>query len=65
MHAKGHINWEGRWIPDDSPFDKANEYSLKKDLIKEFLEVAGKYKGRLKDKTIAEAASEVARKYEL
>ncbi|MBP1666873.1 MAG: hypothetical protein H6Q23_1733, partial [Bacteroidetes bacterium] len=48
-----------------SPIDKASEYSLKQDLIKELLEVAKKYQGRIKDNTIAEAATEVARKYKL
>jgi len=61
----GHLNWKGEWISDDSPFDKAGEYSLKKDLIKEFLEVAKKYQGRIKDNTIAEAANEVVKKYRL
>lgn len=61
----GHFDWKGEWISDESPFEKAGEYSLKKDLIKEFLEVAEKYKGRIKDKTIAEAALEVSKKYSL
>jgi hypothetical protein len=59
----GHLNWKGEWVSDESPFDKASEYSLKKDLIKEFFEVAKKYQGRVKDKTIAEAATEVVKKY--
>ena len=59
------INWKGEWISDESPFDKASEYSLKQDLIKELIEVAKKYQGIIKDETIAEAANEVARKYEL
>jgi len=59
----GHLNWKGEWISDESPFEKAGEYSLKQDLIKEFLEVSKKYQGRIKDKTIAEAALEVAKKY--
>ena len=59
------INWKGEWISDESPFDKAGEYSLKQDLIKELIEVAKKYQGIIKDETIAEAANEVARKYEL
>ncbi|MCX6262365.1 MAG: hypothetical protein NTY95_16305 [Bacteroidia bacterium] len=59
------INWKGEWISDESPFDKASEYSLKQDLIKELLGVAKKYQGIIKDETIAEAANEVARKYEL
>jgi len=61
----GHINWKGEWISDESPIDKASEYSLKQDLIKELLEVAKKYQGRIKDNTIAEAATEVAKKYKL
>ncbi len=61
----GHLNWKGEWITDESPFDKASEYSLKKDLIKELLEVTKKYQGRIKDKTIAEAANEVVKKYNL
>ena len=60
----GHIDWRGNWISDESPFDKAGEYSLKKDLVKELVEVADKYRGRVKNKTISEAANEVARKYE-
>jgi hypothetical protein len=59
----GHLNWKGEWISDESPFDKASEYSLKQDLVKELLEVAKKYQGKIKDNTIAEAASEVANKY--
>jgi hypothetical protein len=61
----GHLNWKGEWISDESPFDKAGEYSLKQDLIKELLEVAKKYQGRIKDKTIAEALTEVVKKYKL
>ena len=61
----GHFNWKGEWISDESPFEKAGEYSLKKDLIKELLEVAEKYQGRIKDTTIAEAALEVSKKYGL
>jgi hypothetical protein len=63
--SMGHIDWKGEWISDESPFDKASEYSMKQDLIKELLEIAEKYKGLIKDKTIAEAANEVARKYAL
>jgi hypothetical protein len=59
----GHLNWKGEWIEDESPFDKAAEYTLKKDLVKEFLAVAKKYQGKLKDKTIAEAAGEVVKKF--
>jgi hypothetical protein len=61
----GHIDWKGEWISDESPFDRANEYSLKQDLVKELLEVAKKYQGRIKDKAIAEAAIEVVKKYKL
>jgi len=61
----GRFNWKGEWIPDESPFDKAGEYSLKQDLIEELLKITNKYKGRLKDKTIAEAANEVAEKFRL
>jgi hypothetical protein len=59
----GHLNWKGEWVEDESPFDKASEYSLKKDLIKEFLNIAKKYQGRIKDKTIAEAAAEIVKKF--
>jgi hypothetical protein len=61
----GHLNWKGEWISDESPFDKASEYSLKKDLVKELSEVAKKYQGKIKDTTIAEAAIELANKYKL
>jgi len=61
----GHLNWKGEWIEDESPFDKAGEYTLKQELIKELLEVAQKYQGRIKDKTIEEATLEVARKYKI
>ena len=59
------INWKGEWIPEESPFEKASEYSLKQDLIKELLEITKKYQGIIKDETIAEAANEVARKYRM
>jgi hypothetical protein len=61
----GHLNWKGEWSPDESPFDKAGEYSLKMELIKELLEVARKYQGRIKDEVIAEAAKEVVKKYKV
>jgi hypothetical protein len=61
----GHFNWKGEWISDESPFDKACEYSLKQDLISELHEVANKYQGRINDKTIAEAASEIVKKYRI
>jgi hypothetical protein len=61
----GHLNWKGEWVSDESPLDKAREYSLKQDLIQEFLEVAKKYKGRIKDQTIEEAAIEVVKKYKM
>jgi hypothetical protein len=60
----GHFNWKGEWISDESPFDKVGEYSLKQELIKEFLEVAEKYHGRVKNVTIAEAATAVVKKYD-
>jgi hypothetical protein len=60
----GHLNWKGEWISDESPLDRAGEYSLKQDLVKEFLRVAEKYHGRIKNKTIAEAANVVVKKYE-
>ena len=61
----GHLNWKGEWISDESPMDKVSEYTLKQDLIKEFLAVARKYQGLVKDSTIAEAANEVIKKYKL
>jgi hypothetical protein len=60
----GHLNWKGEWIQDESPFDRAGEYSLKQELIKELKAAAKRYEGRIKNKTIAEAAGEVVRKYE-
>lgn len=60
-----HFNWKGEWVPDESPFDRASEYSLKQDLVKELLEVTKKYQGKIKDKTIAEAINEVAKKYKV
>jgi len=59
----GHFNWKGEWISEESPFEKAGEYSLKQDLIKELMAVARKYQGIIKDKTIAEAANEVVQKF--
>ena len=61
----GHLNWKGEWISDEDPFNKAAEYSLKQDLIKELLKITKKYQGRIKDKTIAEGLSEVLKKYKL
>lgn len=63
--GNGHINWKGEWVSDESPFDKASEYSLRQDLIKEFLGIANRYRGRIKDETIVEAANEVIKKYKL
>jgi hypothetical protein len=57
------FNWKGEWIADESPFDKAGEYSLKQELVKELLEVTKKYQGRIKDKMIADAVIEVSKKY--
>lgn len=61
---EGHINWKGEWVPGDSPFDRANEYSLKQDLVRELFDVTEKYHGRLPDNAIAEAVKKVAGKYE-
>ena len=61
----GHLNWKGEWISDEDPFDKAGEYSLKQDLIKELFEVTKKYQGRIKNKTIVEGLNEVAKKYKI
>jgi hypothetical protein len=61
----GHLNWKGEWVPDESPFEKAGEYSLKKDLVNELMQVTRKYQGIIKDSTIAEAANEVANRYRL
>lgn len=61
----GHFNWKGEWISDESPFEKASEYSLKQDLIKELLEVAKKYQGKINEKTFLEAVNEVIKKYKL
>jgi hypothetical protein len=60
-----HINWKGEWISEESPFEKASEYSLKQDLTKELMDVAKKYQGIIKDELIADAANEVVRKYKL
>ncbi len=60
----GYFNWKGEWIPGESPFDRARDYSLKQDLVKEILETTKKYEGRINNKVIAEAALEVSRKYE-
>jgi len=58
------LNWKGEWETEESPFERAGEYSIKQDLIKELLEITKKYKGRIKDKTIAEAALSVVKKYD-
>jgi hypothetical protein len=60
----GHINWKGEWVSDESPFDKASEYSLKQDLVKELSEITKKYQVRIKDKTIVEALISVIKKYD-
>jgi len=57
------FNWKGEWIADESPFDKAGEYTLKQELIKELLEVTKKYQGRINDKMISDAVIEVSKKY--
>ena len=56
------FNWKGEWIADESPFDKAGEYTLKQELIKELLEVTKKYQGRINDKMISHAVIEVSKK---
>jgi hypothetical protein len=64
------IDWRGQWIPDDntaydkSPFERAREYSLKQDLVRELLLVTKKYQGKIKDKTITEALIDIIRKYD-
>lgn len=58
------IGWDGKWIPDESPFEKASEYSLLQDLTKELQEITSKYQGRIKDETIAEALNSIIRKYQ-
>lgn len=63
--GEGHLNWKGEWVPGESPFDEASEYSLKQDMVKELHEVIEKYRGRVKDKTIAEALRKLAEKYNL
>jgi hypothetical protein len=61
---KERIDWMGKWIPDkESPFDKAKEYSLKKDLIKELLEIIKKYRNSLKDEIIEDAMDYVIKKH--
>ncbi len=57
------FNWKGEWIADESPFDKAGDYTLKQELITELLEVTKKYQGRIKDKLISDAIIEVSKKY--
>ena len=58
------IDWRGNWIPDNEhAFDKVSEYTQKQELIKELLGVIRKYQGRIKDETIVEVASYIARKY--
>jgi hypothetical protein len=61
----GRLDWKGDWISDESPLDKAGEYSLKQDLIKELLQVTRKYHGRIKDSTINEALLEASKKYKI
>ena len=39
----GHLNWKGEWISDESPFDKAGEYTLKQELVKELFEVTKRF----------------------
>jgi hypothetical protein len=61
----GHFDWKGEWIEEESPFDKAGAYTLKKELLKELLDVTKKYQGRIKDSMILDAVNEVAKKYKV
>ena len=60
----GHLNWKGEWVPEESPFSRAGEYSLQKDLVTELFAVTSRYQGRIKDQTIAEALKTVLKKYQ-
>jgi hypothetical protein len=57
------FDWTGRWIPEESPFERAGEYSLKQDLIEELSNIVKKYEKRIKDSTIVDALEYVSRKY--
>ena len=67
MRAKNvneRFNWKGEWINDEeSAFDKASEYSLKQDLIKELSSITHKYQEKIKDETIIDALNYLLRKY--
>lgn len=61
---KEHIDWTGKWIPDkESSFDKAKEYSLKKDLMKDLVEIIKKYQNNLKNESIEDTMNYVIKKY--
>lgn len=57
------FDWSGRWIPEESPFERAGEYTQKQELVRELLEVTKKYEGRIKDITIYDALNNVMKKY--
>ena len=60
------IDWRGQWIPekDEHALDKVREYSMRRQLTKELLEITEKYQGQIKDKTITEAIIDVIKKYD-
>jgi hypothetical protein len=61
---KEHIDWKGNWIQDkESSFDKAKEYFLRKELIKELLEIIKKYQNDLKNEVIEDAINYVIKKH--
>jgi hypothetical protein len=62
---KEHTDWTGRWIPDESPFEKASEYSLQQDFYKELLRIVYKYQGKIKDQTISDTLNNITRKYQI
>ena len=60
------INWKGEWIPEEGshPLEKVSEYIQKQELVKELLVVTKKYQGKIKDRTIYDALSDIIRKYD-
>jgi hypothetical protein len=62
---KERIDYRGIWVPDDneSAFEKAAEYSIQQELIKELFALTKKYNGRIKDERIHEALNKVAKTY--
>jgi hypothetical protein len=59
----GHLNWKGEWVSEESPFERAGEYSLQQELIKEVIAVTAKYQGRISDEIIAEALQSIIKRY--